>query len=149
MKQLLTYIALVIASVGIVSLTNPVMSTASAANPNCEKRFLTFPPWYRNLTRGDECLLKSPANIDRDVTKGLTGYISIIVLNILEIMLQLVAYVSVGFIIWGGYMYLISAGSSDRISSGKKMVQNAIIGLVISLVAVFAVSFIAGRIGIG
>jgi hypothetical protein len=148
MKKLLTFVVLVFASVGMVSVANPVMSTVSAEGPNCENRFLTFPPWYHHLTKGADCKLKSPADIDSDATKGITGYISIIILNVLEIMLQLVAYVSAGFIIWGGYMYLISTGSSDRITSGKKMIQNAIIGLVISLVAVFAVSFIAGRIGI-
>ena len=153
MKRILVYLVMVLASAGIVSTMSPILPSAAAAgNGGCnDTRFLTFPAWYRGLAdgSGSKCEIKSPADFNSgDFGKGLTTYITIIVLNVVEIMLQLVVYICVGFIIWGGFMYLISAGSSDKISSGKKMIQNAIIGLVISLIAVIAVSFIVTRIGI-
>lgn len=151
MKRILVYLVMVFASVGFVSTMSPVAPSVSAKGPECgDARFLTFPAWYRGLAEGTapDCSIKSPGDFGSEFDKGLTTYITIIVLNVVEIMLQLVVYICVGFIIWGGFMYLISTGSSDKISSGKKMIQNAIIGLVISLVAVIAVSFIVARIGI-
>lgn len=151
MKRILLYLALVLGSAGIVSTASPLVPSAAAAGNCSDSRFLTFPAWYRGLADGTvpDCTIKSPSDFNSsDTGKGLTSYIMIIVLNVLEIMLQLVVYICAGFIIWGGFMYLTSAGSSDGISSGKKMIQNALIGLVISLFAVIAVSFIVGRLGI-
>ncbi len=151
MKRILVYLAMVFVSVGFLSTMSPLVPSAAAKGEACNNvRFLTFPAWYRGLADGKvpDCDIKSPGDFGSEFDKGLTTYITIIVLNVVEIMLQLVVYICAGFIIWGGFMYLISTGSSDKITSGKKMIQNAVIGLVISLVAVIAVSFIVTRIGI-
>lgn len=151
MKRILLYLALVLGSAGIVSTVGPLVPSAAAAGNCNDVRLLTFPAWYRGLTKGNvpNCEIISPGdNSSGDFGKDLTGYITIIALNVLEIMLQLVVYICAGFIIWGGFMYLISTGSSDKISSGKKMIQNALIGLVISLFAVIAVSFIVRELGV-
>lgn len=151
MKNILLYLAMVLASAGIISTMSPVLPTAAAEGKgNCnDVRFLTFPAWYRGLAEGDvpDCTITSPGG-SGEFGKSLTSYIMTIVLNVLEIMLQLVVYICAGFIIWGGFMYLTSAGSSDGISSGKKMILNAIVGLVISLFAAIAVSFIVGRLNL-
>lgn len=121
---------------------------AHAVTNKCDSvRFLTFPPWYRNLTdESKDCALVSPTALGGKSETQLSRYITQIVLNVVEIMLQLVAYITVGFIIWGGFMYLTSGGNSSKITAARQMIQNAVIGLIISLFAVVAVSFIAGRI---
>ena len=58
--------------------------------------------------------------------------------------MHLVAYVSVAYIIVGGFKFMTSAGSADGSVKARKTIINAIIGLVISLVAIGAISFIVG-----
>lgn len=106
----------------------------------CNDRLLTFPAWYRGLTDGN-CNIKSPEN-----SGGISNFIWKIVLNIIEFMLQLVGYLSVGFIITGGFKYMTSAGSPDGIQKAKKTISNAVIGLVISIFSVAIVNVIAGAI---
>jgi hypothetical protein len=60
--------------------------------------------------------------------------------------LQLVGYIAVGFIIFGGYKYMISAGSPDGMVKARKTITNAIIGLVISIFSVAIVKIISGAI---
>ena len=135
----------------VFSITLLPVEPVSAASTKCNSGFLTFPAWYDNgLTKPfPGCELKSPSEL-RGVAKDkqVSRYITIIALNVLEIMIQLVAYIAVGFIIWGGFMYITNGNSSDGIASARKMILNAVIGLVISLLAVFVVSFVSSRIGI-
>lgn len=121
-------------------------SVSAAPASNCTSRFLTFPAWYDGLLRNNDpdCNLKNPKN----VSGGVSGFIWRIALNLLQILLQVVAYLSVGFIIYGGFVYLTSAGRSDKITRGREMIQNAVIGLVISLVAVALVAYVGGQIGV-
>lgn len=126
----------------------PVQPVAAASK--CNSGFLTFPAWYDGLTKSyPNCELKSPSELNGVAKdKQLSRYITIIALNVLEILIQLVAYIAIGFIIWGGFMYITKGNSSDGITAARKMIQNAVIGLIISLFAVFVVSFVSGRIGI-
>lgn len=146
-RYILGYISALVMLMGI--FTAVPLQTASAVNPKCENSFLTFPAWYRGLPSygpNQGCALKGPGDLGGNSSTQLSRYIWIIVLNVLEIMLQAVVYIAAGFIIWGGFMYLISSGQSDRITTARKMIQNAIIGMVISLFAVIAVSFISGSL---
>lgn len=121
-------------------------STVAVALPQtsmaaCSDRLLTFPAWYKGLQNPD-CSIKDPTS----APGGLSGFIWSIVLNIIEFGLQLVGYLSVGFIIAGGYRYMISAGSPDGMVRARKTIMNAIIGLVLSIFSVAIVNVIAGSI---
>lgn len=128
-------IALAITAGGGLLATVPV-----AAHASCEKPILTFPVWYHGLVNGD-CSMKSPADVG-----GLSVYIWTIVLNIIDILLQLVGYLSIFFIIYGGFQYLTSAGAADGTVKGRKTIANAVIGLILSIVSVAIVTFVAGAI---
>jgi hypothetical protein len=106
----------------------------------CSDHLLTFPAWYRGLT-DDSCNIKSPAD-----TGGLSKFIWTIALNVIEMMLQLVGYISVGFIIAGGFTYMTSTGSPDGATRARKTITNAIVGLVISIFSVAIVNVISGAI---
>lgn len=110
------------------------------SSPACTQSFLTFPAWYRGLIDLSTCELRSPADPGLG---GLPGYALRIGVNIVEIVLRAVGYASVGFIIYGGYKYMTSAGSPDGMAAAKKTIMNAVIGLVISLAAVAIVNTIA------
>lgn len=115
------------------------------ADDDCTAPFLTFPAWYDGLPR-EGCIIQTP-DVDKN-GGGLPAFIFRIVLNVIEMALQIVAYAAVGFIIYGGFKYLTSAGSPDRITAGRKIITNAIIGLVISMLSVVIVTLIAGNIKI-
>lgn len=115
-----------------------VMATPQVTHAACNDTLLTFPAWYQGLT-DDECNIMNPADVG-----GLSAFIWRIVLNVIEIMLQLVGYVSVGFLIRGGFKYMTAMGESAEVVKAKNIIRNALIGLVIAIVSVALVNFIAG-----
>ncbi len=122
--------------------SNPTQCDAQDAN-SCNNSFLTFPAWYRGLpteSKNGNCNIKSPTTGKNG--EGLSKFIWTIVLNIIDIALQLVGYISVGFIIYGGFTYIVWAGASDRIANARKMIINAVAGLVISLFAVAIINLV-------
>jgi len=124
------------------------INTADAARfktgDACTARFLTFPAWYRGLPRDGDCNILPP---DNGTGRTLTAFIFTIVVNIIEIGLQLVAYAAVGYIIYGGFKYLTAAGDPNRITAGRKIITNALIGLVLSFMSIAIVNLVAGNIG--
>ena len=134
---------IVVFSMGAMTLT--VSPVTYAAGNSCTSSFLTFPAWYRGLLAND-CTMKSPGDLGGDEKTKLSRYIWKIVLNVIEIVLQVVGYAAVGYMIYGGYKYLVSTGSPDKIAAARKTIQNAIIGLIISIMSVAIVATIAGRI---
>lgn len=127
---------------GLIALS----PTASAAGSGCSNRFLTFPTWYNGLTDAS-CNLKSPDKaFGGDSADRLSKYIFRIALNVIEIAMQLVAYISVGFIIYGGFKFLTSPSDSSKIVGGRKTIQNAIIGLVISFMSIAIINLVANNI---
>ncbi len=146
LRKILILISVVVA----VATISPALTASAAVAPdpaakNCRASFLGFPAWYDGITNSD-CSLMSPQQLGGDPNTQISRYISIITLNIIQIMLMLVAYVSVAFIMYGGFKYLTSAGDSNGVSGGKKTILNAIIGLVISFMSIAIVNLIAGNI---
>lgn len=127
---------LFVTTLGGATLTFATPQTAYAA---CGDTLLTFPAWYKGLTDGN-CNIKSPE------PGKLGNFIWAIALNIVDMILQLVAYISVGFIIFGGYKYMISAGSPDGMVKARKTITNAVVGLLLSIFSVAIVKVIAGAI---
>jgi len=119
---------------------SPLVSTPASAV--CNQRFLTMPVWYRGL--GDSC---DKADIDalgdNKELGGKLGVAAMIVgLNIVEILMHLAAYIASAFVIFGGFQYMLSMGSPDGNAKGRKTIINAVIGLVISLIAITVVSYL-------
>lgn len=131
---------------GIVDERDGTVITDPGAAQPCNQYLLTFPAWYRGIANDGDCSIKSPT----EVGNGTIGnFIWTIALNIIEILLNLVGYAAVGFIIYGGYKYMISAGSPDGMVAARKTILNAVIGLAISIAAVAIVRTISIGIGLG
>ena len=128
---------------GGVAITVEVPQSVSAADTTgtCHDTLLTFPAWFKGLTTSD-CSIMSPA----DAPGGVSGFIWTIVLNVIDFLLQLVAYISTGFIIVGGFGYLTSAGFPDKRVTARKTIVNAIVGLGISIFSVAIVNVVSGSI---
>ncbi len=105
----------------------------AVAAGDCGKSFLTFKPWFNGLCENGNIVAP-------DAVGGLPTFVWIIVLNILAILFQLAGYITVGFLIYGGYQYVLARGSSSGLEKAKKTIQNAVIGLVIVIMATFAVN---------
>ena len=132
-KQLRNWVMalLFVTTAGGATLTLATPQTTMAA---CDARLLTFPAWYNGLT-DDQCNIKGPSD-------GLPNFIWKIALNILEALLQLVGYVSVFFIIRGGFKYMTATGSPNEIAQARTIILNAVIGLGISLFSIAIVNLV-------
>lgn len=103
-----------------------------------------FPTWYKYLqgyvdpTVPDKCTPFNQANFDLTNLDSLAG----IGLAVIEILLRVAAIVAIGYIVYGGFQYLVSQGEPDRAASAKNTILNALIGLVIAIFANVIVVFI-------
>jgi hypothetical protein len=140
MRKIRNWIAalLFVTALGGATLAVATPQTTFAA---CNDRLLTFPAWFRGLTDGN-CEIKKPA----DTAGGLSKFIWTIVLNVIEIGLQLVAYITVFYIIRGGFKYMTAIGEAGEIEKAKTIIKNAVIGLVLSIFSVAIVNFIADAV---
>ena len=121
-----------------------LMSAPHAYAADCNQHFLTMPPWYRGLTEGTDCQIKLPNVSADDNGQAIRAFAIVLALNIVEIMLNIVAYVTIAFIIVGGFKYITSAGSPDGNEKGRKTITNAVIGLLISMVSIGIINAVVG-----
>jgi len=123
-------------------ITN-LITTFSLASPACEKPFFGLKTWYHYLETDSNCNIKKfdflPENGQSDLL--LVG------VALVDDLLRIAGLVAIGYIIYGGILYVTSQGSADQTAKAQSTIQNALIGLVIAVLAVAAVSFIGNRIG--
>lgn len=116
--------------------TQPAMAqNGTPSTDNCQEHaFLTFPTWYDGLQCDSE---GGVVFTDLSDVWHVAG-------NVLDMLIQIGGLIAVGFIIYGGIRYIISQGDPDNLQSAKKIISNAIIGLVLAIMASTIVGFIAG-----
>lgn len=106
----------------------------------CQAKGIKFiPTWYKYLdssTVAGKCTPKVvfPDDLDK------------IALAFAEILLRVGAIIAVGYVIYGGFQYILSQGEADKIAGARKTIINAIIGLAISMTATGIVAFIGGQL---
>jgi len=134
------------------AITAAVLPQTAYATPStCTSSFLGFPMWYNGLTYAhkdatgkvdDPCAIQSPTG-----KNGLSNFIWHIALNVVEIALVAVIYISAIFTLYGGFLFMTSQGKPDNAAKARMTMLDAVIGLVISFAAVIFVNFIIGRLG--
>lgn len=67
--------------------------------------------------------------------ESLKGGIWMIAVNILNDITVAAAYLVLGYVIYGGYLYIFSAGDPGKVATGKKTLSQAFIGLAIVMSA--------------
>lgn len=148
MKQLITNISIFIFVVfASVSVLPP--STVSAAK-QCPGQTFFLPRWYDNMC-DDKGNIASPAPKNgkkyTDTANSLGSWILTIVMNVVKILLVIVGYVALIGIIWGGFKYMTQGDSSSGTAAARKTIQNAVIGLIISIMSVAIINLVTGAIG--
>ncbi len=109
---------------------------------------LGIPTWYQYLEMGpkdgDPCAIIGPndANGDLDIRAAIYR----VGLAVIEIMLRLAVIIAAIFVIVGGFRYITSQGEPENAKSARQTITNALIGMVISLLATGLVAFIANRL---
>lgn len=96
-----------------------------------------LPTWYKYLDTNSKCEIQ---NFE------FPGHLPGILLAVVEILLRIGTIAAVGFVIYGGFMYMTSQGEPDKAANARHTIINAVIGLVIALLATGIVSFIGGRL---
>lgn len=129
-----------------------VMPVSNVAACSLGESIAGVPTWYKyfdgEMDPSGRCSVVLPTVRDdegRDVTdwSKSIGYVSI---AITEILLRIAALVAVGYIIYGGYRYILSQGDPESAKSARQTIINALIGLVIAVASASIVHFVAHRL---
>lgn len=64
--------------------------------------------------------------------------------NAVSILMIVAGFVAIAFIIVGGFTYITSSGDPSGIKKGRDIIINAVIGLILAMIAFGVVTFITG-----
>ena len=116
--------------------------------------FFGFPTWYKYLGEIKDLPPEASKPIGTvseqcvPVINSLSD-VWLIVAAVIEILLRIGILVALTFVVVGGVRYIMSQGEPDKTAQAKNTIQNALIGLVISITATALITFIAGRFANG
>lgn len=138
---------LLFAAVFIFAFASPVMAVVSpqtvAAAACTEDRFLGVPPWYRGLVKTEGSGAKATCNVKSpEEAGGLSAFIWLITLNVIEMAIVAMTYLAVFFIMYGGFLFMTGGNNPSQIEKGRKTILNAVIGLVICMASIAVTNLI-------
>jgi len=124
-------------------LLSPVfaVTTKACSSVISGSSFFGFPHWWQYM----QCT-PGGANDWTPYLHGPGGFFPLI-LAIIDMLLFAAGFVAVIAIIVAGVNYITAIGNPEKITSSRKSIQNALIGLAICLVATQVVAFIGARLG--
>lgn len=129
---------------GIVTAQDVRGRTCTVENSS----FLGLPAWYKYLEAREDTSGRCNPVLSKD-TNGRIDPSSALPIGIavLEGFIRLGGLVAVVMIFIGGFRFITSQGNPESAASARKTAINALIGLVIVIVATSVVSFIGNRLG--
>lgn len=71
---------------------------------------------------------------------------SVIAANIIKALLAFIGVIFTILLIYGGFLYMTSAGEADKVKKAKDLIKNAIIGVLIVMTAYIITYFITTQI---
>lgn len=143
MKKILVLMLMMLSVSGVagVLVAEPVgaieFADGMTPDPSCESSLVGLKPWYAGLvgkTKDGKCVVGTPKS-DKDDNTNMTTFVWTIVLNVLEDLFIIAGYLALGFIIYGGYAYMTSAGDPGKATKGKSLISSAVVGLIIAILA--------------
>jgi hypothetical protein len=72
----------------------------------------------------------------------------VLAINVSQIILGLVGSLTLAMFVYGGVMFMISAGSSEKISKAKNIIVAALIGLIIVFSSWILIRFVVSSLGV-
>ncbi len=140
-KIINTLLIVVIAFIS-VSAFRPGVSLAA---PCSGGSLLGLPSWYAYLDCTDVGGRPTPT---MDADKFLPNLL-LIGMAIIELLLKLSGILAIGYVVWGGIKYTTSQGSPEGTKSARETIAQALVGLVIILLATSLVATVARIISKG
>lgn len=123
--------------IGNFAFTPAVAEARSATYcTDSQSRLLGMPTWYKYLNyrwTGSECEVEF--SFPQDVGK--------VLLAVFEMLLRVVVLLAVALVVWGSIKYIISQGEPERVAGARTTIINAVVGIVIALIATAVVNLIA------
>ena len=98
-------------------------TTGSSSFGSCRELFLGISSW--------DCGVKTNPQSETDLSDNVKK----IAENVMGMILAVAGYLALGFVIWGGYQYMMSSGDLGKVANAKKTLTNAFIGLAIAVLA--------------
>lgn len=132
-KKILVAITLFIATLSTISIISSQSVSAASYVGDCRNNFLGLTSW--------DC------GVNMNSAETIKSGIWTIAANILTDITVIAAYLVLGYVIYGGYLYIMSSGEPAKIAAGKKTLVHAFIGLAIVMLAHIVVNSI--RIALG
>ena len=129
MKKLFKKILVVCAIITGASFVTNLSTPQNVSAASCDTSFLGLVAWNCNTNLGDPSSSKTPKESE------LVNGIWTIVANIITDITVIAAYLVLGYVIYGGYLYTMSGGEPGKVAAGKKTLAHAFIGLAIVLSA--------------
>lgn len=75
------------------------------------------------------------------------GDLASVILNIINYVLAIVGVIALAYLIYGGFRYITSGGSEDAIEDAKRIIINAVIGIIVIGVSAALVNFVVRAVG--
>jgi hypothetical protein len=119
-----------------------LLSHFSVASAGCQPKFFGFKTWYHYLQTNSKCEVINLRILPTDGRSDLL----LIGLAIVDDLLQLAGLVAIGYVIYGGILYVTSQGSPEQTGKAQSTIQNALVGLLIVIISISVVSFIGSRL---
>lgn len=139
---------MVAATVSALPTATVAAQPTTTADPCARASIVAFPHWYDNGLCKDGKIV-APKDIAKKLpndANGILTFVTILATNIVTIILMVVGYVSLAFIIWGGFKYMYSGDNASGTTAAKQTILNAVIGLVLSIMSVAIIKAVAGAI---
>lgn len=131
-----------------------VAGTADAAD-ECKQGFFGLVPWYQYMgdslhpSGKNKCKVKCfnifPHTVPNECGNTQSD-IPGILLAILDDLLRISGIVAISFLLVGAFQYIGSRGNPEATASARNTFSNALVGLVIALIAVAFVTFIGKQL---
>ncbi len=110
-------------------------TTAPAATTNKCTQSALLPDLFKDIRDPNTC----------EVQVSSFASVGLLLRNVVTALLSLAGIVAAALIIAGGFMYIASNGEASGIKRAKDTILNALLGLVIILVAIGLVNFVSGQ----
>ena len=128
------FLSKILVFLGIVAAVSVTMNLTAPAPASADCRyFLGMTSW--------DCKINENMSSEQDLTSN----VAIIASNVLTDITVIASYLVIGYVMYGGYLYMFSSGDPSKAMAGKKTLQHAFIGLaiVMSAYAIFSAIRIA------
>lgn len=136
-------------SPGALSANSVPTGAGGSVAARCSKSFLGIKPWFAYLP--DAAFASGTCDITNFKFFGSTGtgeksQLLPVVLAVVDALVRVAGVVAVAFVITGGIKLVTSQGEPEKAKSGRETIINALVGVVIAIIAASIVTYIGGRL---